>query len=388
MGEVFTPGRRAVLSAVTVNLIGVLALFLTGAMSVQIGRDLGVRPTVVGALTSAFALSTLLMTAILARQVGRWGIRRSLHISTTASAVALLLAGLSPGVPWLAAALLLGGAANALGQPAGNALVAAQVPPDRYGIGFGIKQSAIPLATLLGGLAVPTVALTIGWRVAYFVAAALAVAAVAIVPGDRPMPVGRAEQPVPGPQRPGLRLLAVGVGAAVFAATSIGALGAAGAVAVGLSEAAAGYLIAAGGLAGLTIRLAAGYAADRARFDPLRAVSLLCLLGAVGWLAMATGLPAAFTTGLLVANAFGWGWPGLQHLAVALRFPTATAAASGVSQTGTAAGLLAGPATLGLVVTAAGWSAAWWCAASAAIAGAALIAVAGRQLPANVPRPR
>ena len=66
---------------------------------------------------------------------------------------------------------------------------------------------------------------------------------------------------------------------------------------------------------------------------------------------MATGSTALFVLGLVTANAFGWGWPGLQHLAVARRFPTSTAAASGVAQTGVAAGLLIGPLTLGLIAT-------------------------------------
>jgi predicted MFS family arabinose efflux permease len=79
-----------------------------------------------------------------------------------------------------------------------------------------------------------------------------------------------------------------------------------------------------------------------------------------------------YALGLLVANAFGWGWPGLLHLAVARLFPTATAAASGVTQTGVSAGLLLGPLLLGLVIGAWGWSAAWSITAAAAVASAAL----------------
>ena len=125
---------------------------------------------------------------------------------------------------------------------------------------------------------------------------------------------------------------------------------------MGLSEASAGYLVAAGGIAGLAIRLGSGVVADRVPFDSLRAVAVLVLVGGFGWLSMATDRPVAFAIGLVVANAFGWGWPGLQHLSMARRFPTATAAASGISQTGVAAGLFLGPAILGLIVTTVGWS--------------------------------
>ena len=64
-----------------------------------------------------------------------------------------------------------------------------------------------------------------------------------------------------------------------------------------LQKGAAGYLVALGGLAGLAVRLAAGVAADRRRFDALRGVATLCLLGALGWSAMATGSAVAFSMG-------------------------------------------------------------------------------------------
>jgi predicted MFS family arabinose efflux permease len=89
--------------------------------------------------------------------------------------------------------------------------------------------------------------------------------------------------------------------------------------------------------------------------------------------AFGTAAPAPYIAGLLLANAFGWGWPGLLHLAVARRFPTATAAASGVTQTGVSAGLLLGPLLLGLVITRAGWFEAWALATGAALAAAAAV---------------
>ena len=90
------------------------------------------------------------------------------------------------------------------------------------------------------------------------------------------------------------------------------------------------------------------------------------LAGAAGWALMSSLLPALFVAGLLAANAFGWGWPGLIHLAVARRFPESTAAASGITQTGVALGLLIGPPLIGFVGVRAGWSWAWAAPPSAA----------------------
>lgn len=368
------------LAAVAVNLMGVLALFLTGAMSVQIGRDFNINPASIGALASVFAIATSLGSAPLGRQVRRLGIRRSLWVATGASCTALVICSASQSVAMLAGGLLVGGLGNAIGQPAGNALVAAQVRPSRYGLGFGIKQSGIPLATMLGGLAVPLIALTVGWRFAYVLAALAALGAVLLVPADRPATAARSEQQVPPGQLKSLWLLAAGMIAAVLAATSIGALGAAGGVEAGLGEAAAGYLVAVGGMAGLAIRLGAGVAADRRDFDPLLAVSGLCVAGAAGWFLMAAGNQTLFVVGLVVANAFGWGWPGLQHLAVARRFPSATAAASGIAQTGVAGGLLIGPLTLGLLANR-DWSLMWLTAGLSALLGAVIVRIAAARIP-------
>ena len=205
------------LAAVAVNLMGVLALFLTGAMSVQIGREFDVTPATVGALASLFAVSTTLGSAPLGRQVRRLGVRRSLWVATSASSVALLVCAASRSIQMLGVALLIGGLGNAIGQPAGNALVAAQVRPEKYGLGFAIKQSGIPMATLLGGLAVPLVALTVGWRFAYVMAAGAAIIAMLLVPPDRAATQIRSEQRIPAELVPALWLLVVGLVAAVLA---------------------------------------------------------------------------------------------------------------------------------------------------------------------------
>jgi predicted MFS family arabinose efflux permease len=377
------PGR-AVAAALGVNLAGVLPLFLTGAMAVQIGRDLGFGATGVGLLSGSYALTTMIGSAPLGGRVGMLGVRRSLRGAGLVSAAALLGGSLAPRTGWLAAALVVGGLANAVGQPAGNATLAQHVPSDRFGIAFAVKQSGIPLATLLGGLAVPTVALTIGWRWAYAMGALLAIGASLLPPRDRPVESRREEGDVPRALRPPLWSLAAGLSLAVVAATSIGAFGASGGVAIGLPEGGAGLLVALGGLAGLIIRLSAGLLADRVAVGALGAVAGLIAVGALGWTLMALAFvldaAPAYVIGLLVANAFGWGWPGLLHLAVARQFPTATAAASGMTQTGVSAGLLVGPPVLGLVVAMFGWPQAWALAACAAVTAACVVLVMRRRL--------
>lgn len=380
-----TPAQRALLAALSVNLAGVLPLFLTGAMAVQIGRDLRLDASGIGWTLAAMAGVSFLFSAPIGARIGRVGISRSLRMAAGMSAIALLASAASGNALLLGAAMAIAGIANAFGQTSSNALVAARVRAERFGLAYAIKQSAIPLAILLGGLAVPTIALTLHWRAAYVLAAAFAVVAAFLVPGKVHPTEGRAEQPVGRPERVSVWLLSVGLVAAVIAATSIGAHAASSAVAVGFSEGTAGLLVAAGGLSGLLVRLAAGVRADRVVGGALVAAAVLIVAGAVGWFLMATLLPALFLLGLLLANAFGWGWPGLIHLAVARRFPQATAAASGITQTGVSLGLLIGPPMIGVIAVSRGWTWAWATAAVAALLGAGLILVARRRLRATRP---
>ena len=138
------------------------------------------------------------------------------------------IAGLATS--WWSLSLLIGvaGAGNALTQPAANVLMARTVPPQRHGIAFAVKQSAMPFGTLLGGLAVPVVTLTLGWRWAFAMGGALALGAATTVPQtDRRVDDARPADEAPRPTRPRLDtpllLLAVfavgvGLGAAVASA--------------------------------------------------------------------------------------------------------------------------------------------------------------------------
>ena len=128
-----------------------------------------------------------------------------------------------------------GGLANAASHPATNLSLAGEVPAGRQGLSFGVKQSAIPAATLLAGLAVPSIALTFGWRWAFAGGAALALAVAFLVPAGASGSVVRRPQEArekDARTRP-LFLLALGIGLGSAAATGITQTGASGGAAVG-----------------------------------------------------------------------------------------------------------------------------------------------------------
>jgi MFS family permease len=74
----------------------------------------------------------------------------------------------------LVVSLIVLGIANAAMQVTSNLSLAKSIPPRRQGVAFGVKQSAIPFAIVLGGLAVPSVGVIIGWRWTFGITAILA----------------------------------------------------------------------------------------------------------------------------------------------------------------------------------------------------------------------
>ena len=121
-----------------------------------------------------------------------------------------------------------------------------------------------------------------------------------------------------------------------------------------------------------------GYAPTGVRDYGFRAVTILLVLGSLGFVLLATGLAAPFVVGAILAFALGWGWPGLFNLAVVHLHREAPGAATGVSQTGIYVGAAGGPAAFGALYSEAGYTTAWLAAAGVALAAALMLTLAGR----------
>jgi len=217
--------RRAMWAAAAVATFGVLPVLLTGALAVQVRADLDFDERGLGLTVAAFFGTAAVLSAAGGRVAERLGPSGATRCSALVSAAALaLIAGAASSFPLLLLFLIVGGAGNALAQPATNLLLAQRIPRDRLGTAFGIKQSAIPMATLLGGLAVPTVALTVGWRWAFAGAALVAVVLAWRDPGSLPGAAVRRGARRTTEDAPLAALVLLGLGAALGAAAA-GTLG-------------------------------------------------------------------------------------------------------------------------------------------------------------------
>ena len=394
-----TSDRRVVGLAVAATVAAVVPAFLVGALAVQIRADLDFGTGRLGLALAAFGATAACGSIVLGRAVETWGPYRSLRLAVAANGVVMIaVAALARSWAVLVVLLAVAGIGNALAQPAANALLARGVRDHRLGLAFGAKQAALPLSTLLAGAAVPLIALTVGWRWAFAVAAALSAAVVVALmraePLAAPSPAGSdgARTPLP---HVALGVLAVAVGLGAAAASSLVTFLVSSAVHAGLSPAAAGWLLSAGSAIGIASRLAAGAAADRRSGRHLLVVVGMLAGGAVAFTLYAIDQAWLYVAVTPLAFGAGWAWPGLFNFAIVRLHPSAPGAATGITQTGTYVGLVIGPLTFGALVDVASYEAAWlvtsaWALTAAAcmVVGRQLLRAARRQSPLNSGRPR
>ncbi len=372
---------RPILMAIAVATAGVLPAFLTGGLSVRMRDELNFTEGKLGLAVAAFFLCSALMSAVMGRLVERIGAHRGMRLAASGSAISLLgVTFFAHSWMGLVGCLLIGGLSNAVSHPATHLSLAREVPAGRQGLSFGIKQSAIPTATLLAGLAVPGIAVTLGWRWAFAGGAALALLVAAVVPKEEIGGVRRLKEARAGDARVApLVLLAVGIGLGSTAATPLGAFIVESSVASGLHVGTAGLLLALGSAFSIVVRIALGSFADRMSSGRLWLVAGMLGAGVAGFVMLSTGEGYLLVAGTLLAFGAGWGWPGLFNFAVVRSNPRAPAAATGITQTGASGGAALGPLIFGFVVEGSSYDTAWF--VCGCIALAALIAIlAGRRL--------
>ncbi|MCX4468810.1 MFS transporter [Micromonospora sp. NBC_01655] len=375
---------RAGAGAVATTVACVLPVFLVGGLAVQMGADLGFSPAGLGLVVSVyFGVSAVasVPSGVLVERLGPAVVARAGILLSAGSMLAV--AALARSYPVLVVLLALGAAANALGQLASNAALVRHVPPRRQGLSFGVKQAAVPLSTLLAGLAVPTVAVTAGWRWAFVAGALAALAALALVPTREAHP----ERPV-GTRRAGgasWGLVTVGVAAtlAAAAANALGTFLVDSSAGRGLSPSLAGLTLTLGSVVCVAARIGSGWLADRRDGGHVAVIAGMLVVGALGLALLALAGPVPLVAGVLLGFGLGWAWPGLMTFAVARLHPQAPAAATSITQTGVYAGGCLGPLALGATATAFGYPAMWLAAAAAMLLSATLMLTAARLLRAR-----
>lgn len=374
--------------ASALTTLGSIPPFLLGAQAVWVRGDLDVGLGVFGVAISGFFAAAALGSLGAGILLDRWGRRAGLVVAGLlvcggGAAMATLVAGpLS-----LLLCMVALGLANAACQTAANLSMARALPAGRRGLGFGVKQSAVPLAIMLGGLAVPTLGGMLGWR-STFVATAAAGGLVVVRAAARPGPaaVHRADAPHELDRPPWWPLLVAGL-AITFASASanfLGAFVASWGYEVGLSATTAGLLMAAGSAGSIAVRVLSGHRADARQGRNLPVVAAQMYAGAACLAGVALGTEATVLGFGFLAFAVGWAWPGLLLFAVARIGRDTPARASGVVQAGAFTGGALGPMGFGALAGEVGFRPTWLVAAGGFVVAGTLVLLARRGFHADL----
>ena len=340
-----------------------MALLTLPVIAPVVAQTLQVSPALVGLYVSVTYAGAMVATLMGGATVARMGAIRVSQWGLVLCAVGLALCA----VPWLPA-MVLGAVFIGLGYgpitPASSHLLARTTPKAQMSLVFSIKQTGVPLGSMLAGAIVPPLALLIDWQLSMWVVAALCLACAGVsqslraeLDSDRQADLRIRWGSLIEPIRMVLTHRALLTMAACSFMFSMVQLSLTTYLVTFLHDDLSYGLVAAGlalsvtQLGGIGGRVAWGYVADR-WLGPRRMLLLLASMMAVCALASAfltTDTPHAVVIAILVGfGASAIGWNGVYLAEVARRAPPGMASmATGGTLAFTFLGVVLGPPMFG-----------------------------------------
>ena len=185
----------------------------------------------------------------------------------------------------------------------------------------------------------------------------------------------------------------IGAGATGLAAAGSGALGSffvLSSVESGVDETTAAIFLVFGSVVGILARVVLGARADRGNENPWRTLSVMFVVAAISFAALATGSIVALVIAMPFAFATAFAWPGLCHYAIMRSNPSAPSVATGITMTGSFTGAVVGPLMFGILADHVTYGWAWVFTVISMTAAAVVMGQTGRRIPMgpNVMKPR
>lgn len=370
---------RAGLTGFAALAIAVAPLFVIGVLSVPIRHEFGESRASLGLAVSAFMGAAVLCAPISGRLVDRFGVDVVLRLGIISVLASDLWVGaLASGSTQLRIGMALGGVGLSLVDAGSTIDVKQEVQRDAQAMAFGIKETAGPLTTLLGGLLIIPLAAATSWRVIFLIYAALAAGLLVVdLALDRDhgrRGSGRDPSVVEPMFR--ARAIAVAVALAMVGVTAVTTYGVDAAVVSGMTAQRAGLWMTVGSVGAIATRMLTALVASRSEPRGAAIVPLLVLLGGCGHILLSMGSDALTGWAELIALVFGWGWGGVLFLFVIRLFPIRSGRAMGTVFMGAYAGGVLGPPIFGWTVDHMGFSTAWLLSAISMGIAAAILTVA------------
>jgi predicted MFS family arabinose efflux permease len=367
--------------------VSILPSFALGVLAVPVIADLDLSRSELGLAAALNSGIGALSSVWLGRAADRRGGGAMLVAVFGLGVAALALLAVAQSLVILMIGAAVGGLCLGAAMPSTNRVVLDSLPRDRRGSAMGIKQAGEMLAIVVVGLAIPTLAATLGWRVAVGLVAIVPVAAVIVTIALL---------------RPSASTEVAATGTAIFSrssrdlwwatayATAMGISG--GAIspylplysqeAVGVSPTIAGLALSVVGLVAIPGRILWGRYAERTGAFQGR---LVMLSGIALASALAIWAASSWGVGFLFLGAIGWGASQLSFMVVVMLAVIAFAAretagaASGVVLLGFGIGFMVGPLVFGYLADLTGGYDAGFAAVVGVLLTATMIAWAWRR---------
>ncbi|MEM9551711.1 MAG: MFS transporter [Pseudomonadota bacterium] len=173
------PSVLPILSAANF-MIGMGAFMVVGMLN-PVAETLGLTPSRAGLLMVVYALAYALLSPLLVSLTGRIGRRRVLAAGLATFAVSNLIAAMATGETTILISRVIAAAGAGVVTPVSAAVAAGLSAPERQARALAAVFFGLTLAQVLGVPLGSYVAYTFGWRMAFWLVAALCVPVVALI---------------------------------------------------------------------------------------------------------------------------------------------------------------------------------------------------------------
>lgn len=350
-------------TAIHVAVVTVLTstpVFLPGATSQLISKSIHFGIGGIGVIFTLYWLFSVVGAYISRNDYRPFSIQKRISQSVFVTAIALACIAIYPQVGiWVGPAL--GGAVYGYSQPYTNLLIMKECSNRIHGFAYGLKQAAIPAATLFSSLAVPIAAIPLGWRQLFGIVALFTLFYSLYLAKNSQTIISQSPNKSTAKLKLNWHLLMLALTGSLGAmvGNSLGGYLIISLTDRGFSLTAASFIAAVSSVANIIVRVIAGVAADRRHKSPYRYLQFMFVFGMIGTLFLLTNVNAIQIIGAILAYAGGWGWAGLLHYVTGASYPGKERQATAVSQMGVSLGASFGPFIFGFLFSYAGAQIAW-----------------------------
>ncbi|WP_368502794.1 MFS transporter (plasmid) [Alkalihalophilus sp. As8PL] len=346
----FDKSVSTIINIVIITVVSSFPVFYPGAINDILQHDLNVQAYVIGLLFSLFWLSSVAGANFNRKQNDILDLRKSMFLVLIFISTSVLIMSIG-SLYSLGLGVLISGWLYGYSQPLTNQMITNNCNSKYQGLAFGIKQAAIPLATIIASISIGVI-LNIGWQTFLIFTSVFIVSYSLIFIRNQKKITGKKSNMskrsnfVAGSKLKKMAFVgflggAIGNSLAAYLVASL--------VLQGISITNSGLIAAVGAIGNILVRVISGTLIDKKVINPLNLLILIFFCGSVGAVFLQINHSLLLIIGTVLAYGIGWGWPGILHYLVSIQHPGREAKATSVTQMGVSFGSATGPVLFGIL---------------------------------------